>query len=181
MLLSPRHGCLLVAAPELLDPAFACSVVVLLAHSAAGSCGLVLNRPAERMLGEVLPETAGEAGDVPLYLGGPVAPETLQYLARAESADDEDQVLDGVIAGGTLPDLVRCARQRRSPRGYLGHAGWAAGQLEHELTEGAWIVAPANADLVFAEDSAALWSRVLRGLGGRYAWLSLRPADPADN
>ena len=66
-------------------------------------------------------------------------------------------------------------------RFFVGYSGWGPGQLDEEHDEGAWIVLPATAELVWAADDEALWRRVLRGLGGEYALLSTYPDDPRMN
>ena len=184
MTVAPGLGCLLVAGPDLLDPNFARTVVLVIAHDAEGSYGLVLNRPLERTLGEVLADADPALATLPLFTGGPVQPGALQFLARAEGPGDAGSgrsVLPGVVAGGALPDLVEVAKAGRGARGYLGYSGWGAGQLEREIAEGSWIIAPARAAHVFELEGAQLWKTVLRELGGRYAWLALEDTEPGSN
>lgn len=172
------QGCLLVASPELLDPNFVRSVVFVIAHDAGGSFGLVLNRPLDVTLDAVLEAPGAGAERVPVLRGGPVQPEVLQFLS-AGSAGRE--LLAGVSVGGPLEALLELARGGAAVRAYSGYAGWGGGQLEEELRDGSWIVAPARAAHVFETPAAELWARVLRGLGGRYAWLALDGGDPGSN
>ncbi|MHC4846162.1 MAG: YqgE/AlgH family protein, partial [Planctomycetota bacterium] len=79
-----RLGCLLVASPELQDPNFARTVVLIINHDDEGSFGLVLNRPLGRTLAEVLPDLAPDATEVPVLQGGPVQTEMLQLVSRTE-------------------------------------------------------------------------------------------------
>ena len=183
MAAAPGLGCLLVAGPDLLDPNFVRTVVLVIAHDAEGSYGLVLNRPLERTLGEVLPEADPAVSTLPLFTGGPVQPAVLQFLARAEGPGTGAgrSVLPGVVAGGAMPELVEVATGGREVRGYLGYSGWGGGQLEREIAEGSWIVAPARAAHVFEVEAARLWKSVLRELGGRYAWLALEDTEPGSN
>ncbi len=173
------QGCLLVASPELLDPNFARSVVFVISHAASGSFGLLLNRPMDLSLEDVL-EAAGDGSrSVPVLRGGPVQPEVLQFLS---SGDGPGRVLlPGVSLGGALDDLLERVRCGGALRAYSGYAGWSGGQLERETQEGSWIVAPACAAHVFEVPAAQLWVQVLRELGGRYAWLALGDGNPEAN
>ena len=76
------QGCLLVASPELLDPNFARTVVFVISHDGDGSFGLVLNRPLDVTLDDVLESPGEGAAHVPVLRGGPVQPEVLQFLSR---------------------------------------------------------------------------------------------------
>jgi len=172
------QGCLLVASPELGDPSFARSVVFVLSHGAEGSFGLVLNRPLDVTLEAVLEAPGAGASSVPVLRGGPVQPELLQFLCDGGAGS---VLSPGIAVGGELDELLALAREGRPVRAYSGYAGWSGGQLERELREGSWVVAPARAEHVFVTPSAALWVRVLRELGGRYAWLALEGGDPGSN
>lgn len=172
------QGCLLVASPELLDPNFARSVVFVIAHDASGSFGLVLNRPLDLTLDAVLEAPGDGAERVPVLRGGPVQPEVLQFLSAGAAGRE---LLPGVAVGGALDELLGLARAGTAVHAYSGYAGWGGGQLEDETREGSWIVAPASAAHVFRTPAGELWARVLRGLGGRYAWLALEGGDPGAN
>ena len=152
-------------------------------HGEDGAFGLVLNRRLEVTLGEALSPLAGEAaGRLPLHRGGPVQPETLFFL-HDRAALGGAEVLPGVYLGGDeegLERLVAACREDDAPRCrvFSGYSGWGGGQLEFEMSQQAWVTADAGPDLVFEEDEAALWSRVLRGLGGRWAIMGQTPPDP---
>lgn len=177
---SPGHaGFLLLASPALEDPNFRRSVVLIIDHDAEGAFGLVLNRPLERTLGEVLETDEPLVGDVPLHSGGPVQTDMVQFVSSRGGSGRA--VVPGVMAGASLEDLAAAAAQGASVRAYAGYAGWGGGQLEHETEEGSWIVAPAAARHVFDVSARELWSTVLRELGGHYAWLALDDGEPEDN
>ncbi|MGQ0551995.1 MAG: YqgE/AlgH family protein [Planctomycetota bacterium] len=173
------RGCLLVASQQLQDPNFARSVVLVIAHDDEGSFGLVLNRPAERSLGDVLEDVPAKGRAIPLYLGGPVQPEALQFVARASELGRP--VLEEVAVGAPLDELLDSQLGPAQVRAYLGYAGWGPAQLESEIAEGSWIIAPARAEHVFDVPSGELWVRVLRELGGRYSWMALGGRDPSAN
>jgi putative transcriptional regulator len=176
-------GRLLIATPTLLDPNFRRTVVLLLEHTPDGAIGVVLNRPSDTEAREAVPDLrAVLLDDEPIFLGGPVQPETV--IALADHTDPLDG--DGAICGsiGSLefdddPDRLQASVSRA--RVFAGYAGWDSGQLEDEIEEEAWIVeAPMPAEL-FPEDPDALWSDVLDRMGGEYAIVARMPEDPSLN
>lgn len=171
------RGQLLVAAPILSDPNFHRTVVLVAEHGHEGAMGLVLNRPTDTPVRTALPELAPLAGDDdPVYLGGPVALESVLAVAELDDPDDASDLLFGTVGFVQEPD-VPVLRGRV----FVGYAGWSAGQLEEELAEESWLVLPAEADDLFSADPDGLWSTVLRRQGGPYALLSLMPPDPSLN
>jgi len=178
------RGKLLLASPTMTDPNFSRSVILIAEHTDEGAMGLVLNRPAETLVADAVPDLSDLADSgAPVYVGGPVAetavivlaefdrPELAGALVEADlgfigtDADDPDQ-LDGAV---------------RRARVFAGHAGWGPGQLEDELAEDAWIVEPPKREEVFTAEPDELWAAVLRRKGRRYALLSTMPPDPSLN
>jgi len=170
-------GSLLVAAPALLDPNFRRTVVLVAEHGDGGAMGVVLNRPSETAVAEAVPELAPLAGDDdPVFVGGPVAADSLLALAEVEDPEDAAELVLGAIAfvrDAGVPTL--------RGRVFVGYAGWSPGQIEAELDEESWIVVPAEADDVFSDEPDELWSAVLRRQGGSLALLSSMPPDPSLN
>ena len=186
--MEPAAGSLLIASPTLSDPHFARTIVLLLDAGHDGALGVVLNRPSEVGVGEVLAGWAETVtGPGVLFQGGPV--ETDSALAVAvvrESEDAEDPIgWRRVFASVGLVDLdapVELLSAALSGlRIFAGYAGWSAGQLEGEIEEGAWYVVPAEAQDPFRPDPAGLWAEVLRRQGGRLAMLATMPAEPTLN
>ena len=139
--------------------------------------GLVLNRPTDTSVADALPELASLAGEEdPVYVGGPVALESVLAIAELDDPDDASELLFGTVGFVQEPD-VPVLRGRV----YVGYAGWSAGQLEEELEEESWLVLPAEPDDLFSDDADGLWSAVLRRQGGSYALLALMPPDPSLN
>ena len=170
-------GSLLVATPALLDPNFRRTVVLVAEHGEAGAMGVVLNRPSETAVAEAIPELVSLAGDEePVFVGGPVAVDSLLALAEVEEPDDTLELVVGAIAFVQDPE-VPALRGRI----FVGYAGWSPGQIEAELDEESWVVVPAEPDDVFSEDPDELWSSVLRRQGGPLALLSSMPPDPSLN
>jgi len=156
-------GKLLVASRDLRDPNFSKSVVLLTRYGPHGAMGLVVNRPSNEPLSALLPEIEGlEPGGGRLFRGGPVQRARLVMLLR--STDDPDaarRLFDDVFISedkGLLEQMVAEERGEASYRVYSGSAGWAPGQLEHELARGDWHVLPAEAEVVFHAEPGKVWS-----------------------
>jgi putative transcriptional regulator len=134
---------LLLAMPQLEDPNFVRSVVLMVEHNSEGSFGLILNRPSDLKVTEVLEtlsiEWSGDDDEV-VWSGGPVMPRTGWVLH--EPTD--------------LPARMRFV---------LGFSGWGSSQLESELASGAWLAAEASAEIIFETPAEAMWETVLRSLG----------------
>lgn len=171
------RGQLLVAAPALHDPNFHRTVVFLAEHGDDGAMGLVLNRPTDTAVGDALPDLAPLAGGGErVFLGGPVALESVLAVAELDDPGDASELLLGAVGFVQEPG-VPVLRGRI----FVGYAGWSAGQLEEEIEEQSWLVLPAEADDLFSDDPDGLWSAVLRRQGGPYALLSSMPPDPSLN
>jgi putative transcriptional regulator len=170
------RGHLLIAAPSLFDY-FRRSVVLVIEHSDEGAMGVVLNRISEATVAEAVPALADVAGDEePVRLGGPVSPEAVVALGEFEDPDDAGAPVVGDL--GTL-DPDRMDSPPRRLRVYAGYAGWAPGQLDDEIEQGAWIVEPASPEDPFRDDD--LWSAALQRKGGEFALMATMPADPSRN
>jgi putative transcriptional regulator len=165
---------LLIAAPNLADPTFNHTVILLVENGPWGSYGMVINRPAPVDLSSLL-ESAGipHQSDLPrtVWLGGPVQPQSGLVLYRDEpglaSYDPHAGILPGMRISSSM-HLLRDIAQGQGPRQYalfLGRASWVAGQLEQELAAGLWLPAEADASLLFAQDQDACWRRALATIG----------------
>ena len=178
--MSSLQGQLLVASAGLFDPNFRRAVVLVRHHDEEGAMGLVLNRPSEAPVAAVVPPLADVVDpDEPLYVGGPVQPESVMILGEFEDEEAAVPVFGsvGFLKGDSEPeDLAACLRVRV----FAGYAGWGAGQLEAELEEDSWVVLPARPEDVFGP-SEGLFAAVLRRQGGRYRVLALLPDDPSLN
>jgi putative transcriptional regulator len=166
------NGTLLVASPELSDPNFARSVVLVLRHDDEGTIGVVLNRPTSLVPATVFPEIKDSIGayDGHLFRGGPISPTRLLYIVRglAAATVSGPEVLDKVflsIDDSSLPDMVRLADGTDELRIYAGHVAWAGGQLQAEVGAGGWQVLPGTAEIVFDADPGKLWME-LEGRAG---------------
>lgn len=156
-----RPGVLLYAHPELGDPNFARTVVLLVRYEAeAGAMGLIINRPGDLDAKTALPALRG----MPMYEGGPVETEKMIALLRTRRpSPDAVRVLDDVYLTGKNEDLEEAASGGRAwdrVRVFSGYAGWSPGQLERELKQGGWVIGPADAPAVFSRKPETLWRKV---------------------
>jgi putative transcriptional regulator len=177
------RGELLVASPDLLDPNFRRTVVLVTEHSEDGAMGLVLNRRSDAAVEEAAPELAELVDpEAVVHVGGPVQPGSVVVLAEFDDPDAAAHlVLDAVGFVPADADIALLAASTRRVRVFAGYAGWGPGQLEAELDGEGWIRAPAQPDDVFAPDPDQLWSAVLRRKGGRFALVARMPLDPSLN
>jgi putative transcriptional regulator len=170
------RGSLLVAAPSLFDY-FRRTVVLVLEHTPEGAMGVVLNRISETPVAAAVPQLAElVSADEPLRIGGPVAPDSVVAVGEFDDPGEAGTVVVGRL--GTLDPDAENASLRRV-RVYAGYAGWAAGQLDGELEEKAWVVLPAEPDDPWSDDD--IWARALRRKGGGYRLLATMPVDPSLN
>lgn len=161
------RGQLLIATPQMGDPRFARTVILMVRHDAGGAFGLIVNRPVEaRTIESLLAATGrpsdGVTGSVRVFVGGPVEPGAGFILHSAEyrAPGGETWDIDGRLAMSQNPDVLRDIGQGKGPAKSLfavGYAGWGPGQLEGELARRDWFTAPASARLVFDEDREKVW------------------------
>ncbi|PTY07234.1 YqgE/AlgH family protein [Opitutaceae bacterium EW11] len=176
----PLAGSLLLAHPSLQDENFRRSVILLSAHDANGAMGVVLNRPLGKRLGQLTTDFAlGPLASVPLYKGGPVQPEQLLLCGWRPHDDGSGfQLMFGI-------DPVKAAELQAEKgvhlRGFLGYAGWTGGQLENELRQNTWIVAPIVAQMLEGEQDESLWKRMLGSISHEWKLLAEEPEDPSQN
>ena len=180
------QGKFLVAGRDLRDPNFFHTVVLILEHSSEGALGVVVNRPTEVKLADLMPDLEGlEKLQDRVFEGGPVLPGHVMLLLRAESEPSEShQVIDGVFYSASreaLSEVLGRGGDRDDVRIFLGHAGWAAGQLEWEVKGGGWHILSADSASVFDEEPAELWDHLIDRTSGALA--DRGPADrgPADS
>ena len=181
-------GTLLVAAPGLLDPNFRRTVVFVIDHRQSGTLGVVLNRPSEVAVVDVLP-IWGRHTSRPqaVFVGGPVEQKTALCLAALRPGNDPKGMTGvvGVRGPVALVDLDSDPEELmprvRGLRVFAGYSGWDSGQLAGEIGRGDWMVVPALPDDVMVPPGVDLWGRVLRRQGMPLALLATHPVDVERN
>jgi putative transcriptional regulator len=166
---STLAGQLLVASPNIGDPRFAHTVILMIKHDNEGAFGITINRPVgERSISELLEaagdHAAGIAGSVRVFAGGPVQPELGFVVHSAEYQRDGTVDVDGRVAMTASRAILRDIGQHQGPEKSLfalGYAGWGPGQLESELARHDWFTTPEEPKLVFDEDRSNLWDEAM--------------------
>ncbi|WP_170138311.1 YqgE/AlgH family protein [Niabella yanshanensis] len=183
-MIEPASGTLLIANPHLDDPNFLRTVVFLCEHSEEGSFGFVLNRKLDYAIEELVPEL--EDFKIPVFEGGPVELNTLHFLHQYPDAiPGGKEIGEGLFWGGEFDKVIELINSRTADlnkiRFFLGYSGWSGGQLQAEMEERTWIVAPAPAKFIFSGNEKELWKDVLKDLGGEYELIINAPLDPRMN
>ena len=183
---SRLSGRLLIASPTLEDENFRRTVILVLDHGDDGALGLVVNRPMEVDVATVLPAWQPyTTAPGRLFQGGPVQLDSALGLVALPGNAVEPVGIRLLIGSIGLVDLDAppevIASGLAGLRIFAGYAGWAAGQLEGEIEEGAWYVVDSEPRDAFTDEPARLWREVLRRQRGRLAMVSTYPDDPTQN
>lgn len=185
------QGCALIASPYLTDPNFLRSVVYILRHDEEGAIGLLLNRPLHTTIGELLEQLTEVPVEnhAPVYCGGPVDGPLMMLEESADAlgnrvvtvASEQSRILE--VCCDCLATKMPKPRVENY-RVFDGYSGWGAGQLEHELRGGGWMVWELPPEQVFG-DPEKLWQAAVREIGREVLSGSIDPSripeDPAFN
>ena len=158
----PLTTILLVARAELPDSNFKDSIVLVMNNIGLAPAGVIINRPTRIAVSRLFPEFERLAQvEDKLYFGGPVQITSLSFVFRADAAPEQAiQVLEGVYFSSNREVLRKLLGRDKPMEGlriFIGHAGWAPGQLEAEIARGDWTLAPAAADAIFDGKSEHPW------------------------
>jgi putative transcriptional regulator len=169
---------ILLSMPQLRDPNFNRTVVLLCKHNESGALGLVVNRPlvtTGRVVVNLEPPVTTDH-DLEVWVGGPVEPHHSWMLVGSppgaqanlsHEADGEMRIAEGLYLS-TSPHLLRRLLAPDPPpraRLIVGYSGWGPGQLEAELQASAWLISDVDAELIFETPAGNMWERAIRGLG----------------
>jgi len=170
----------LIAMPALEDPNFSRTVTYVCEHNDEGALGIVINRPSELTLRDLLshmeielPASAGR--DVPVFVGGPVQRERGFVLHPPGGGWEATMEIDGAVAITTSRDVLEAMADGSGPSRFLvalGYAGWGPGQLEREMAENAWLSGPADPAIIFERDTDERWQAAAALLGVDLSLLS---------
>lgn len=183
-----RAGTLLLANTDLLEPTFRRTVIYIVEHNDGGTLGVVLNRPSETAVYNVLPQWADlTAKPKVMFIGGPVKRDSALCLSVLRVGADP-QGVPGLrhVAGRLVMVDLDADPQVIAPlvegvRIYAGYAGWTTGQLDGEIERDDWIVSSALPSDVLIEPRADLWGRVLRRQPLPVSLLATHPIDVSRN
>ncbi len=160
----------LIAMPQMLDPNFSGTLTYLCEHNEQGAMGIIVNRPSEFALGDILEQLDIDLDtpDQAIYVGGPVQLER-GFILHTDPRDWQStlDIAEGIRLS-TSKDILAAIAAGEGPDDYLialGYAGWGAGQLEQELSENAWLTCRANEDVLFHTDNDAKLAKALAILG----------------
>ena len=146
--------------PQLSDPHFERSVVLMLEHSDRGSFGLIINQPLEARIDQVLNDhdiTWSASATPPLWYGGPVQSDSGWMVYASDGELRLSSSLDDLRAlAADVPQRFRL---------HLGYAGWSAGQIAKEIATGSWLFCDLDLDLLFDCPPDEMWSRAIASLG----------------
>ncbi|MCB1747458.1 MAG: YqgE/AlgH family protein [Gammaproteobacteria bacterium] len=163
----------LIAMPTLEDPNFSRTVTYICAHNAEGAMGIVINRPLDLALGDVLEQMDLAAKDdavaaSPVFQGGPVHTDRGFILHRPAQAWNSNVSVTDDVGLATSRDILEAIAGGSGPADYLvalGYAGWGAGQLEQEMADNAWLSGPADPELIFATPVERRWAAAAQRIG----------------
>lgn len=170
---SRLSGQMLIAAPSMLDPRFAGTVVYLCSHGPDGAMGLIINRiygnlDFKGLLSQLNLTLAAGARELPIHFGGPVEPARGFVLHTTDVRFDGSMIVDEKIALTATVDIMRALSEGSGPAKVLlalGYAGWGAGQLEAELQTNGWLISPPDESIIFADNTETSWERALKKIG----------------
>lgn len=163
----------LIAMPGLADPNFHHTVTFICAHNEDGAMGIVINRPMELALADIfaqmnLTPCSPDVGNMIIHQGGPVQTDRGFVLHRPDTSWHSSINVSDEIGVTTSRDILEAIAEGRGPGEAfiaLGYAGWAAGQLEQEIKENAWLSGPAGSDIIFRTPVERRWEQAARLLG----------------
>ena len=182
---TPQKGGMMLAAPFLGDVNFSRAVILLCLHEEQGSVGYVLNHLSQSTLKQVLEEEI--VSDFPIYIGGPVEPNTLHYLhTLPELIEESTAISEGLYWGQSFDQLVDLLKHEaistEQLKFFAGYSGWTQQQLDKEIQEHSWIVQnTSRLEYVFERPPDHLWNDILREMGEPYVHFSHFPEDPTCN
>ena len=163
---------LLLAMPQMQDPNFARSVVLLCQHESEGAMGLIVNRRTDTLASSVVqiePPLQRDSG-LEIWVGGPVEPQRGWLLLGSDAGVPGAMDIGAGLYLSASAEVLRQLIEGEGSVGQehrflLGYAGWAGGQLESELAASAWLTVDVSRELIFGTDPARMWEQAIRSLG----------------
>ena len=171
---STLTGNLLLAVPSMRDPNFKRAVIFVAAHTTEdGAFGYVLNRPLDQRVADLLPDQSlGALGQVPVFIGGPVATDKLAFASLQWNRSKSTLRCQTHLS---VADAMHELSLGHEVRGFVGYSGWTGGQIEGEIQRKSWIISPAKKVILTVEKPASMWSAVMEDLCPMYELMAGTP------
>lgn len=182
--LKPAKGRILIAEPFMQGPYFGRSIVLITEHTKEGTVGFVLNKSSEMYPDEVIDDLYNFRGE--LYLGGPVASDTLHFIhTLGDKVPGSAHVLGNIYWGGdfeVVKQMINSGQaDSHSVKFFAGYSGWSPGQLDSELEERSWVVTKIDEEKIFSHQVNNIWKEAMAGMGDIYRAWSNFPLNPSYN
>ncbi len=181
--LKPKQGSILISEPSLRDFYFRQSVVLLAEHNEEGSFGVIVNKPIEARLKDII--KGFPPYNLPVYLGGPVKTDSIFFIHTRDDIDQSMPIMQGLYWGGDLEAIGKMLKSKVMLPGeirfFVGYSGWSSNQLDRELKEKSWVLSQTTVNEIINDPPETLWSNYLKNMGQEYAIWANFPADPAYN
>jgi len=180
-MLKAKKGRILISEPSFNDSIFFKSVVLLTHHNDDESIGLILNQPTKINLNEILNNIP--LSDFPVYIGGPVAKQSLQFIHTLGSLIPESkQITENIYFGGDFNTILKLMQNKKITKNeirfFVGYSGWGEDQLNTEIREDSWLVESLKDDFCMQYSTPKLWNEIIRNQKSDYAiWVNM-PKDP---
>jgi putative transcriptional regulator len=181
--IKPKQGSILISEPSLRDFYFKQSVILLAEHNEEGTFGVIINKPIEARLKDIIKGFAGY--NLPVYLGGPVKTDSIFFIHTRDDVAESLPIMQGLYWGGDLDRIRELLKARvmapKEIRFFVGYSGWSPNQLDREIREKSWVLSQTTVKEVISNQPEQLWSNYLKNMGSDYAIWANFPADPTFN
>ncbi len=182
--IKPAKGKILISEPFLNDYYFKRSVVLLAEHNEEGTFGLIINKPFDLMLSDIIKDFP--AFNATVFLGGPVKTDSLYFIhTLGQTIENSLEITDGLFWGGDIDHVKELISTGKiSPKEikfFVGYSGWVSKQLDGELARNSWLVAAIRAKQVMEANPDNLWKESVKRLGSDYSYWATFPSDPTLN
>lgn len=182
--IKPTKGKILISEPFLIDFYFQRSVVLLAEHNEEGSFGLVINKPVDIKLDEVISDFP--KFDANVCMGGPVKTDSLYFVHTLGNViEGSIEIIDDLYWGGDIEvvkELIILNQiKSQNIKFFVGYSGWVANQLDDELKRNSWLVSNTTSNQVMKMLGEEMWKTAVKKMGPEYAYWINFPSDPTQN